>query len=77
MGSEPTVPSADAPDEPSRASSLIAADGVPLVVRRAGSRRVTTDAVPGSDPTPTPVPRGEDSAENDARLRQDVPPHWG
>jgi hypothetical protein len=49
----------------------------PLVVRRRGGRRVSTDPVPGSDPTPAPEPPRHASAENDAQLRADVPPHWG
>ncbi|GAB2985045.1 hypothetical protein GCM10027282_25740 [Frigoribacterium salinisoli] len=48
-----------------------------LVVRRRAGRRVTTDPVPGTDPTPAPEPERHSSAENDARLREDVPPHWG
>ncbi|WP_396600010.1 hypothetical protein [Frigoribacterium sp. R86507] len=49
----------------------------PLVVRRRAGRRVTTDPVPGSDPTPAPEPGRQGSSENDQRLRADVPPHWG
>ncbi|ARJ04760.1 hypothetical protein GCM10010988_36590 [Cnuibacter physcomitrellae] len=57
-------------------------------IRRAGRRRVITDPVPGSDPTPQDLPRvepvraAEDAdapsarGENDERLRRDVPPHW-
>jgi len=66
------------PDEVTRASSgLVPAPAVPLVVRRRGARRVTTDAAPGTDPAPAPESRGVDSRENDSRLRADVPPHWG
>ena len=39
-------------------------------------RRVTTTAVPGSDPAPQPEPRRHDSRENDERLKADKPPHW-
>lgn len=44
-------------------------------VRR--SRRVTTQPVPGSDPSPAPEPPRHDRGENDARLLGDRPPHWG
>ncbi|MBA8813658.1 hypothetical protein FB463_001907 [Frigoribacterium faeni] len=54
-----------------------AAEQRPLVVRRRAGRRVTTDPVPGSDPTPAPEPPRQGSGENDQRLRADVPPHWG
>lgn len=40
-------------------------------------RRVRTDAVPGSDPTPAPEPRRHAPTENDDRLKADKPPHWG
>jgi len=40
-------------------------------------RRVTTDPVPGTDPSPEPEPSRSSGTENDARLKQDVPPHWG
>ncbi|WP_209561459.1 hypothetical protein [Frigoribacterium sp. PvP032] len=49
----------------------------PLVVRRRGGRRVSTDPVPGSDPAPAPEPPRHSSGENDRQLRDDVPPHWG
>ena len=39
-------------------------------------RRVTTEAVPGSDPAPQPEPPRHDSRENDERLKADKPPHW-
>ena len=39
--------------------------------------RVTTEAPAGSDPTPAPEPSRGTGTENDARLRDDVPPHWG
>ncbi len=54
------------------------------VVRVAGSRRARLTPAPGSDPSPelvedrdavTPVPSA-DAGPNDARLRQDVPPHY-
>jgi len=40
-------------------------------------RRVTTQAVPGTDPTPAPEPSRSSGTENDARLKADKPPHWG
>ncbi len=40
-------------------------------------RRVTTAAVPGSDPTPAPEPARHGAGENDDRLLRDRPPHWG
>ncbi len=47
----------------------------PLRIRRRG-RRVTTDPVPGSDPSPQPEPERHSEGENDERLRGDVPPHY-
>ena len=40
-------------------------------------RRVTTEAVPGSDPTPQNEPARHLDNENDERLKADKPPHWG
>ncbi len=40
-------------------------------------RRVSTRAVPGSDPNPQPEPARHSSGENDERLKADKPPHWG
>ncbi len=40
-------------------------------------RRVTTKAVPGSDPTPQNEPARHAENENDERLKADKPPHWG
>ncbi|QHO69223.1 hypothetical protein BHD05_05745 [Marisediminicola antarctica] len=48
--------------------------------RAAGTRRrrrVTTQAVPGSDPTPQNEPARHAENENDERLKADKPPHWG
>jgi hypothetical protein len=39
-------------------------------------RRVRTEPVPGSDPTPMPEPPRHASDENDARLNADKPPHY-
>lgn len=45
--------------------------------RRHKHVRVTTEPPAGSDPNPVPeAPRGS-GTENDARLKGDVPPHWG
>lgn len=46
-----------------------------LVIRKRG-RRVTTEPVPGWTGEPEPE-RQQSSSENDARLKGDVPPHWG
>jgi len=53
-----------------------ASEGQPAVPRRK-HRRVTTEPVPGTDPNPAPEPPRGTGTENDARLKQDVPPHWG
>jgi hypothetical protein len=45
--------------------------------RRRKHRRVTTKAVPGTDPEPQKEPPRHPGGENDERLRQDKPPHWG
>lgn len=58
--------------DPAPASSAEA----PRARRRPG-RRVTTEPVPGSDPSPAPVDRRRDGHDNDARLKADKPPHWG
>lgn len=64
--------------EPDRAATPALEEAAPqLVVRRRTGRRVTTDPVPGTDPSPSPEPERHASGENDARLREDVPPHWG
>ncbi|HIY67409.1 MAG TPA: hypothetical protein H9830_14170 [Candidatus Agrococcus pullicola] len=44
-------------------------------IRRRG-RRVTTEPTPGYIGEPDAEQR-EESDENDERLRQDKPPHWG
>ncbi|MCH1884340.1 hypothetical protein [Agrococcus sp. ARC_14] len=46
----------------------------PQVIRRRG-RRVTTEPPPGY--TGEPAVERHTSNENDARLKGDVPPHWG
>lgn len=41
-------------------------------------RRATTSPPPGSDPAPyDPPTKARPESENDARLRDDKPPHWG
>ncbi|WP_133738417.1 hypothetical protein [Frigoribacterium sp. PhB116] len=61
-------------DDPAVVEAIASA---PLVVRRRGGRRVSTEPVPGSDPAPAPEPPRHASGENDRQLRDDVPPHWG
>lgn len=39
--------------------------------------RITTQPTPGSDPTPPKEPPRHAETENDERLKQDKPPHWG
>lgn len=46
----------------------------PLVIKRRG-RRVSTEPAHGYTGEPAQEP--QQSSENDDRLRQDVPPHWG
>ncbi len=46
----------------------------PLVIHRRG-RRVSTEPPPGY--TGEPPQERQQSNDNDARLRADVPPHWG
>ena len=70
-------PPAGGADPAGDAPPVVEAVAPALVVRRRAGRRVTTDPVPGSDPAPAPEPERHGSAENDARLREDVPPHWG
>lgn len=64
--------------------------GEPVVRRIRGSRRAVRPGAPGADPSPqvpaeavravedTDAGWGAAPADgNDARLKQDVPPHWG
>ena len=53
------------------------------VERVAGSRRARLTPAPGTDPAPEAVAKdaaasipAKDQGPNDARLRQDVPPHY-
>jgi hypothetical protein len=55
------------------------------VVRSAGARRARLTPAPDTDPSPEPAAReeggqtagdGSSTSANDARLRQDKPPHW-
>ena len=39
-------------------------------------KRVTTEPPPGVDPTPSSEPPRHALDENDARLREDKPPHY-
>jgi hypothetical protein len=68
-------PSSGADSEP-RPDSEEAEPAKP-VRRKRVRRRVTTQPVPGSDPTPQKEPPRYTEDENDFRLRQDKPPHWG
>lgn len=67
----------DTPGEPDARDTFVAHPTPPAPAVRKRGRRVTTQPVPGSDPTPAPIDRRVDSRENDARLRGDRPPHWG
>jgi hypothetical protein len=40
-------------------------------------RRVTTQPIAGTDPSPQAEPPRHAENENDDRLRADKPPHWG
>jgi len=55
------------------------------VVKSAGARRARLTPAPDTDPSPEPPSReeggqtsgdGSSTSANDARLRQDKPPHW-
>ena len=55
------------------------------VVRSAGARRARLTPAPDTDTSPEPASReeggqtagdGSSTSANDARLRQDKPPHW-
>lgn len=60
--------------EAGRTAPVEAEEAAPLVIRRRG-RRVSTEPTPGY--TGEPPQEQHQSSENDERLRQDVPPHWG
>lgn len=66
---------AEAAEPAERAEHAERPEPAPLVIRKRG-RRVTTDPVPGYTGGPEPEPQ-QPSSENDARLKGDVPPHWG
>lgn len=72
------VRSAPEPDDDAArddaAPDAAAQESEPLVIRRRG-RRVSTEPPPGY--TGEPATERQQSSENDARLRGDVPPHWG
>jgi len=65
-----------APADDPATDAVDADDPAAPTVRRKG-RRVTTEPVAGTDPTPTPEPSRSSGTENDARLKADKPPHWG
>lgn len=48
----------------------------PLPPPRRRHRRVSTEPPAGSDPTPVEEPDRHDEGENDARMREDKPPHY-
>ncbi len=62
---------------PSSGADSERAEPVKPAPRKRVRRRVTTQPVPGSDPTPQKEPPRHTEDENDFRLRQDKPPHWG
>lgn len=63
------------PDDPASGEGLVEGEEpAPLVIKRRG-RRVSTEPAPGY--TGEPAQEQQQSSENDDRLRQDVPPHWG
>lgn len=49
----------------------------PAVPERRRGRRVRTEPVPGSDPSPQNEPPRFAEDDNDDRLTADKPPHWG
>lgn len=49
---------------------------VPLPQPRRKPRRARTEPPAGSDPTPVEEPDRHAEGTNDARLRDDVPPHY-
>ncbi|MBX3196492.1 MAG: hypothetical protein KF727_15510 [Microbacteriaceae bacterium] len=54
-----------------------AGDAAPAKKRRPRHRkRVTTEPLAGTDPTPSSEPPRHRLDENDARLREDKPPHY-
>jgi hypothetical protein len=64
-----------AADGPAQGDETVQGDEpAPLVIKRRG-RRVSTEPAPGY--TGEPAVEQQQSSENDERLRQDVPPHWG
>lgn len=69
--SEPVPPDAA---EPAAQDDGQLEEPQPLVIRRRG-RRVSTEPAPGY--LGEPAVERQQSSENDARLREDVPPHWG
>ncbi|WP_430591361.1 hypothetical protein [Humidisolicoccus flavus] len=56
------------------ADALIGAESEPLRVQRRGRRVFTGDVLAGNEPKQDAV---FDERENDARLNEDTPPHWG
>lgn len=76
MTGDGAAPAEVAPDDGAtdRGELVAGEQPAPLVIRRRG-RRVSTEPTPGYAGEPGQEP--QQSSENDERLRQDVPPHWG
>ncbi|WP_297373287.1 hypothetical protein [Cryobacterium sp.] len=79
------MPDPAAADPATPAETVSAAEPRQRVVRSAGARRARLTPAPDTDPSPEPAPReeggqtsgdGSATSANDARLRQDKPPHW-
>lgn len=68
------------PDDPedSRGQHRAEPDAAPIPDRPRQRRRAQRPAPAGSDPHPDDPPTApRDTRENDARLREGRPPHWG
>ena len=74
----PRLPPEQVPQpDPDPVGDGIAPAATPAPSARARRRRrVTTDAPPGTDPTPSSEPPRHALDENDQRLREDKPPHY-
>ena len=77
------------PERPASPDEGLAADPATVprqsVVKSTGARRARLTPAPNTDPSPEPPAReeggqttgdGSSTSANDARLRQDKPPHW-
>ncbi|MGY4857847.1 hypothetical protein [Cryobacterium sp. AP23] len=79
------MPDPAAADPAAPAETVSAAEPRQRVVRSTGARRARLTPAPDTDPNPEPAAReeggqtsgdGSSTSANDARLRQDKPPHW-